>query len=48
MAHPPDPPLSSGVVLLTQGDTSYEFFRDLGVGRLGERVLLAYVPAPQG
>ncbi|CAM4021618.1 serine/threonine protein kinase [Corallococcus exiguus] len=48
MAHPSDPPLSSGVVLFTQGDTSYEFFRDLGVGRLGERVLLAFVRTPQG
>ncbi|MCY1043868.1 serine/threonine-protein kinase [Corallococcus sp. bb12-1] len=48
MAHPPNPPLSSGVVLFTQGDTSYEFFRDLGVGRLGERVLLAFIRTPQG
>ncbi|RKG90029.1 serine/threonine protein kinase [Corallococcus sp. CA053C] len=48
MAHPSEPPLSSGVVLFTQGDTSYEFFRDLGVGRLGERVLLAFVRTPQG
>ncbi|NOK08073.1 serine/threonine-protein kinase [Corallococcus exercitus] len=48
MAHPSNPPLSSGVVLFTQGDTSYEFFRDLGAGRLGERVLLAFVRTPQG
>jgi eukaryotic-like serine/threonine-protein kinase len=48
MAQPSNPPLSSGVVLFTQGDTSYEFFRDLGVGRLGERVLLAFVRTPQG
>ncbi|RKH78800.1 serine/threonine protein kinase [Corallococcus sp. AB045] len=48
MAHPSDPTLSSGVVLFTQGDTSYEFFRELGVGRLGERVLLAFVRTPQG
>ena len=48
MAHPLNPPLSSGVVLFTQGDTSYEFFRDLGAGRLGERVLLAFVRTPQG
>ncbi|WP_375761323.1 serine/threonine protein kinase [Corallococcus exercitus] len=48
MAHPSNPPLSSGVVLFTQGDTSYEFFRELGVGRLGERVLLAFVRTPQG
>ncbi|MCY1045382.1 protein kinase [Corallococcus sp. bb12-1] len=48
MVHPSNPPLSSGVVLFTQGDTSYEFFRDLGAGRLGERVLLAFVRTPQG
>ncbi|RKH41686.1 hypothetical protein [Corallococcus sicarius] len=35
-------------MLFTQEDTSYEFFRNLGVGRLGERVLLAFVRTPQG
>ncbi|MFP2897626.1 hypothetical protein ACLEQD_14260 [Corallococcus sp. 4LFB] len=35
-------------MLFTQGDTSYEFFRDLGAGWLGERVLLAFVRTPQG
>ncbi|WP_254379950.1 hypothetical protein [Corallococcus exiguus] len=48
MAHPSNPPLSSGVVLFTQGDTSYEFFRNLGVGRLGERILLSFVRTTQG
>ena len=32
---------AGGVVLFTNGDTSYEFFRDMGQGRVGERILLA-------
>ncbi|RKG99322.1 serine/threonine protein kinase [Corallococcus sp. CA053C] len=48
MAHPSDLPLASGVVLFTHGDTSYEFFRDLGPGRLGERVLLALARTSRG
>lgn len=48
MAHPSDLPPASGVVLFTQGDTSYEFFRDLGPGRVGERILLALTRTSQG
>lgn len=48
MSNPPDPRRAGGVVLFTNGDTSYEFFRDLGQGRVGERVLLAQTRTPQG
>ncbi|RYZ40958.1 MAG: serine/threonine protein kinase [Myxococcaceae bacterium] len=37
-----------GVDLFTQGDTAYEFFMDLGPGRLGERILLARPRTPRG
>ncbi|RJS14715.1 serine/threonine protein kinase [Corallococcus sp. H22C18031201] len=36
------------VVLFTNGDTTYEFFRDLGEGRVGERILLAQTRTPKG
>jgi len=41
MSNPSDSRRSGSVVLFTNGDTSYEFFRDLGQGRVGERILLA-------
>jgi serine/threonine-protein kinase len=47
MSHPPDARRAEGVVLFTYGDTSYEFLRDLGEGRVGERVLLARTRTPQ-
>ncbi|MCP3138179.1 serine/threonine protein kinase [Pyxidicoccus xibeiensis] len=48
MSNPSDSRRAGGVVLFTNGDTSYEFFRDLGPGRVGERVLLAQTRTPQG
>lgn len=48
MSHPPDARRAEGVVLFTHGDTSYEFLRDLGEGRVGERVLLARTRTPRG
>ncbi|MBZ4374963.1 serine/threonine-protein kinase [Corallococcus sp. AS-1-6] len=48
MSRPSDLPSTQGVVLFTQGDTTYEFYRDLGMGRVGERVLLAQVRTPRG
>jgi eukaryotic-like serine/threonine-protein kinase len=41
MASAFDPLFAGGAVLFRDGDTSYEFFQDLGTGRNGERVLLA-------
>lgn len=41
MSNPSDSRRAGSVVLFTNGDTSYEFFRDLGQGRVGERILLA-------
>jgi serine/threonine protein kinase len=41
MSNPSDSRGAGSVVLFTNGDTSYEFFRDLGQGRVGERILLA-------
>lgn len=41
MSNPSDSRRAGSVALFTNGDTSYEFFRDLGQGRVGERVLLA-------
>ncbi|NOJ95322.1 serine/threonine protein kinase [Corallococcus coralloides] len=48
MTRPSDFPPDRGVVLFTQGDTAYEFYRDLGTGRVGERVLLAQLRTPRG
>jgi len=48
MSNPSDSRSSEGIVLFTNGDTSYEFFRDLGQGRVGEQVLLAQTRTPQG
>lgn len=48
MSNPADSRRAGEVVLFTNGDTSYEFFRDLGQGRVGERVLLAQTRTPQG
>ncbi|NPC86953.1 serine/threonine protein kinase, partial [Pyxidicoccus fallax] len=41
MSNPSDSRRAGSVALFTNGDTSYEFFRDLGQGRVGERILLA-------
>ena len=41
MSNPFDSRGAGSVVLFTNGGTSYEFFRDLGQGRVGERILLA-------
>lgn len=46
MSNPPDARRAGGLVLFTNGDTSYEFFRDLGQGR-GACVVLKCVPLPQ-
>ena len=48
MSNPSGSRRAGGVVLFTSGDTAYEFFRDLGQGRVGERVLLAQTRTPQG
>ncbi|WIG94170.1 protein kinase [Myxococcus sp. SDU36] len=48
MSHPSDSRPAGSVVLFTHGDTSYEFFRDLGEGRVGEQLLLARLRTPQG
>ncbi|WP_342380761.1 protein kinase [Myxococcus stipitatus] len=48
MSNPRDSRPAGSVVLFTNGDTSYEFFRDLGEGRVGERILLAQTRTPKG
>ncbi|WP_338867949.1 serine/threonine protein kinase [Myxococcus stipitatus] len=48
MSNPSDSRPAGSVVLFTYGDTSYEFFRDLGEGRVGERILLAQTRTPKG
>ena len=48
MSNPSDSRPAGSVVLFTNGDTSYEFFRDLGEGRVGERILLARTRTPKG
>ena len=48
MATVSDPRSPGGAVLFCHGDTSYEFFQDLGTGRHGERVLLARPRTPAG
>ncbi|QDE81857.1 serine/threonine protein kinase [Myxococcus xanthus] len=48
MSNPSDSRPTGSAVLFTNGDTSYEFFRDLGEGRVGERILLAQTRTPKG
>ena len=48
MSNPSDSRPAGSVVLFTNGETSYEFFRDLGEGRVGERLLLAQTRTPKG
>ncbi|RJS27865.1 serine/threonine protein kinase [Corallococcus sp. H22C18031201] len=48
MSNPSDSRPAGRVVLFTNGDTAYEFFRDLGEGRVGERILLAQTRTPKG
>jgi|GEM_PF-4205384 len=48
MSNPSDSRPAGSAVLFTNGDTSYESFRDLGEGRVGERILLARTRTPKG
>ncbi|NTX57532.1 protein kinase [Myxococcus sp. CA039A] len=48
MSDDSDPRLTEGVVLFSQGDTTYFLFQILGEGRNGERILYARPRTPEG
>jgi len=48
MSNEKDPRPAEGAVLFCNGDTAYEFFQDLGLGRNGERLMLAQPRTPSG
>ncbi|QQR47420.1 protein kinase [Myxococcus xanthus] len=48
MSNGNDPRPAEGAVLFCNGDTAYEFFQNLGLGRNGERVMLARPRTPSG
>ena len=48
MSNGNDPRPAEGAVLFCNGDTAYEFFQQLGLGRNGERLMLARPRTPFG